>query len=227
MKVKQQKGLTLIEVLVVTSILALVTLAVFKVFNTDVNRAKDAKRKSDLREIKLSLEDYYNDHQTYPPENFLLECGGSSLQPYLKSVPCDPVMGTPYLYLPHPGNGDNSKGYRILSILDDHADPVIEELGCQDGCGIPEDNTQIENTSKYVYGVAEGVSLVVKPNAPTPIPTVDRDYCDSNLCYCCAYSAHTSNQDCNVWEQGNNCDIGPYASANHCYSETPCVPQKF
>ena len=95
MKVKQQKGLTLIEILIVVALLMLILMAIFKVFNVDISRTKDAQRKSDLRDIKWAFEDYYNDHQTYPPESFLADCGGDSLMPYLKKVPCDPVTGEP------------------------------------------------------------------------------------------------------------------------------------
>ena len=236
MKVKQQKGLTLIEILIVVALLILLFLALFKIFNVDVNRAKDAERKSDLRDIKLAFEDYYNDKQTYPPEDFLTDCGGDSLRPYLKEVPCDPETGEPYLYIPFPGNGDNSQGYRVLSILTDLSDPIIEKLGCQYGCGIPEDNPHYASSFKYVYGIAEGVALVlegatfptntpVPSNTATPIPTAVPEYCDTHLCFCCANSAYTTSQDCNVWVQGNNCDMGPYTTVSQCYNETPCQAQ--
>jgi len=235
MKVKQQKGLTLTEVLVVVAILMLVLLAIFRVFRVDINRSRDAQRKTDLRDIKLAFEDYYNDNESYPPESFLADCNGPSLQPYLREVPCDPDTGMPYLYMPYPGNGDNSQGYRVLSILADKSDPIIEKLGCQYGCGIPEDNQEFPNSLNYVYGIAEGVPLVLDGAilpTPTTLPTntatptpVEPSYCDTHLCYCCANSAYVSSQDCNVWVQGNNCDMGPYTSVGQCYSETPCAPQ--
>lgn len=236
MKVKQQKGITLIEILIVVAILMVALIALFRVFTTDTNRAHDAQRKSDLRDIKLAFEDYYNDRGAYPPEEYLADCNGPSLQPYLKEVPCDPVTGKPYLYMPFPGSGDNSLGYRVLSILDDKADPIIEKFGCQWGCGIPEDNPEFPNTLNYVYGIAEGVPLVLEgavfptntplpTNTATPIPTAVPEYCDTHLCFCCANSAYTTDQDCNVWVQGNNCDMGPYTSVGQCYSETPCFAQ--
>ncbi len=236
MKVKQQKGLSLIEILLVVAILMLVMLAIFKVFNVDINRTKDAERKSDLRDIKLAFEDYYNDNQTYPPETFLADCDGPSLMPYLKKVPCDPVTGEPYLYIPFPGNGDNSQGYRVLSILQDTSDPIVAKLGCSMGCGIPEDNPKFPNSMNYVYGIAEGVALVLEgavfptntpipSNTATPIPTAVPNYCDTHLCYCCANSAYSSAQDCNVWVQGNNCDMGPFTRISQCYNETPCKAQ--
>lgn len=234
MKVKQQKGITLIEILVVVALLMLVLIAIFRVFRVDVNRANDAKRKSDLHDLKLAFEDYYNDRGSYPPEDYLADCGGPSLQPYLREVPCDPNTGRPYLYMPHPGSGDNTRGYRILSILTDKSDPIIEKLGCLNGCGIPEGNAEYGNSINYVYGIAEGVPLVLEgysatptpsSNTPTPSPTVNPDYCETNTCYCCANSAYVSNQDCNTWVPGNNCDMGPFTDINSCYDSTPCSSQ--
>ena len=236
MKVKKQNGLTLIEILIVVALLMLILLALFRVFRVDINRTKDAQRKNDLRDIKLAFEDYYNDHQAYPPEEYLLDCGGDSLKPYLKAVPCDPDTGSPYLYFPYPGDGNNSQGYRVLSILTDLADPTIEKLGCRNGCGIPTDHPSFGNSSKYVYGIAEGVPLLLEgaifptatplpTNTATPIPTVNPNYCDTHLCFCCANSAYTTDQDCNVWVQGNNCDMGPFTTVSQCYNETPCVRQ--
>ena len=248
-KMKKQNGLTLIEILVVVAVLALLLLALFKVFKVDVNRSKDAERKADLQEIKLAFENYYNDHQTYPPEEVLADCQSEALRPYLKNVPCDPETGEPYLYLPAPGDGDNSAGYRLLSILTNKSDPVIEKIGCQDGCGVPEDHPLASSSFNYVYGIAEGVPLVLRRTAlptvtltstptssPTPVPTVADSYCDSHLCYCCSNSAFSSPESCNVWTRGskldevqeqtdNNCDMGPYRTAAECYSSTPCVRQ--
>lgn len=233
MKVKKQNGITLMEVLIVVALLILILLALFRTFGGDVSRSRDAERKSDLRDIKLAFEDYYNDHQTYPPESYLADCDGDSLQPYLKVVPCDPITGKPYLYIPFPGNGDNSGGYRVLSTLDDKSDPIIEQLGCQNGCGVPENNPEFANRSSYVYGIAEGVALSpgnsTNPTSPvsvTSTPEISPDtYCETHSCYCCASSSYSTTQDCNLWVQGNNCDMGPYTTLSQCYTETPCQGQ--
>jgi len=232
MKVKRQKGITLIEVLIVVALLMLIFLALFRSFGKDISRSRDAERKSDLVDIKLAFEDYYNDHQTYPPEEYLADCDGDALQPYLRAVPCDPVTGEPYLYIPFPGDGNNSGGYRVLSILEDDSDPIIEKLGCQNGCGIPQNHPKYSSSSKYVYGIAEGVALTVDHglipppgSTVTPVPTVEPDYCETHSCYCCSSSAFTTVQDCNIWSTGNNCDMGPYTTLMECYNETPCRGQ--
>ncbi len=215
----RQKGLTLIEILIVVAILLLLLVALFRLFGSGTNRARDAQRKTDLKNIKLAFEDYYNDNQSYPPVETLSDCGGDSLKPYLKTVPCDPSTGEPYLYLPAFGN----YSYRVLSILEDSSDPIIEKLGCIGGCGgIPEGNSKYADREKYVYAIAEG-----EPLAPgvTAAPTAEPGYCETHACYCCSNSAYTTSQDCNVWAAsgGNNCDMGPYLLIPDCYDNTPCV----
>lgn len=218
-----QNGLTLIEILAVLAILLLLLMALFMVFGGKINRTRDAQRKNDLKNIKLAFEDYYNDKSTYPPEEYLTDCGGDSLKPYLKTVPCDPTTGEPYVYVPYPGGGKNSDGYRVFSILDDLSDPIIEKLGCTGGCGgIPENHPKYPESDKYVYMIAEGVAIA---SGHIAMPTVEPDYCDTHLCYCCSNSAYISPQNCNMWSRsgGGRCNIGPYATVADCYRETPCV----
>lgn len=215
----RQSGLTLIEILVVVAILLLLLVALFRLLSSGTNRARDAQRKSDLNDIKLAFEDYYNDHQRYPSQDSLSDCNSDTLQPYLKSVPCDPVTGEPYLYFVSSGNNS----YRVLSILEDQSDPIIEKLGCIGGCGgIPESNPKYDERDKYVYVVGEGEALV--PGV-TAVPTAEPSYCETHACYCCSKSAYTTPQDCNVWAAsgGNNCDMGPYLLISDCYGNTPCV----
>jgi prepilin-type N-terminal cleavage/methylation domain-containing protein len=214
-----QKGITLIEILVVVAILLLLLVALFRLFGSGTNRARDAQRKNDLKNIKLAFEDYYNDNQRYPPEEYLDDCGGDSLQPYLKAVPCDPTTGNPYIYLLSSGNDS----YRVLSILEDLSDPIIEKIGCIGGCGgIPESNPRYTDRDKYVYAIAEGEGLA---GGLIVVPTAEPEYCETHACYCCSNSAYTSSQDCNVWASsgGNNCDMGPYLLVSDCYENTPCA----
>lgn len=214
-----QNGLTLIEILVVVAILLLLFIALSRLFGGSTKRARDTQRKNDLKNIKLAFEDYYNDKLAYPPVEYLNDCNGDSLKPYLKAVPCDPTTGEPYLYLPSVGN----HSYRLLSILEDLTDPIIEKLGCTGGCGgIPESHPKYAERAKYVYAIAEGEALVPGEIA---IPTAEPAYCETHACYCCSNSAYTTPQDCNVWASsgGNNCDMGPYLLVSDCYEYTPCV----
>jgi len=76
---KKNKGFTLIELLVVISIIGtLVGLIVNNMAGARA-RARDAKRKSGLNQLKTALRLYYNDYQIYPVDAFgryLPLCGG-------------------------------------------------------------------------------------------------------------------------------------------------------
>jgi general secretion pathway protein G len=64
---KNNHGFTLIELLVVVAIVALLSSIVFASLNTARAKGRDAKRLSDLQQIRTALELYYNDNNgTYP-----------------------------------------------------------------------------------------------------------------------------------------------------------------
>ncbi len=65
----KQIGFTLIELVISIAILAV--LAVFIIVTLDpftqFEKSRDARRKSDLAQIQKALEQYYQDHEQYPP----------------------------------------------------------------------------------------------------------------------------------------------------------------
>lgn len=159
-----QKGLSLIELLIVVAILGV--LSTMSLMNVQGQRAHatDARRKTDVYTLSKLFEDYYNDHNAFPAKTVVDSCG-SPVGPYLVSTPCDPVLNRPYGYFPA-ANG----GYRICAILADKTDKDIAamncagETGCSVGCG-------------YNYCLASGVPAsaagtqdVVPCTSPTPSP---------------------------------------------------------
>lgn len=86
MAYKMNKGFTLVELLVVLSILALLlTLAVPKYF-TSIEKAKDATLKQDLNTLRESLDKYYADNGKYPNTlDDLIE------HKYIRKLPVDPI----------------------------------------------------------------------------------------------------------------------------------------
>jgi general secretion pathway protein G len=86
MAYKKNKGFTLVELLVVLSILALLlTLAVPKYF-TSIEKAKDATLKQDLNTLRESLDKYYADNGKYPNTlDDLVE------HKYIRKLPVDPI----------------------------------------------------------------------------------------------------------------------------------------
>lgn len=80
------KGFTLVELLVVLSILALLlTLAVPRYFNS-IEKAKDATLKQDLNTLRESIDKYYGDNGKYP--NTLDDLVDRK---YIRKLPIDPI----------------------------------------------------------------------------------------------------------------------------------------
>ena len=97
--VKPLRGFTLMELLIVIAIIALLTTFTVANFLTGRNRARDAQRKSDLRQIQAALELYRADQGSYPAS---FPACGSSLTgggvTYMQKVPCDPANSGQHIY---------------------------------------------------------------------------------------------------------------------------------
>lgn len=158
-------GFTLAELLIVIAIIAILFVLVTMNWKRQTDRANDSRRKSDLAKIKRAFEEYYNDHECYPPPTILSNCGSGDLKPYIPEVPCDPVTKLPYKYVPL-DDTNYCKGYRALTTLKDLSDPDITRLGCNamTGCGFG---------ASYNWGISSGTSLVASGFDPniTPTPT--------------------------------------------------------
>ncbi len=104
---KQYRGFTLIELLVVIAIIGLLSAVVFASLSTARMKSRDARRISDLDQIKTALELYYDDHGYYPPSACGWNCNGYSYSynstwgalatqtaAYIPQLPTDPLNGT-------------------------------------------------------------------------------------------------------------------------------------
>lgn len=154
-------GFTMIELLVVVAILGVLSALVTFSVTRYMARSRDTTRKSDLQKMSVAMEDYYNDHECYPPAiNAAAACPAAwsgSLDTYM-TVPCDPRSNDNYLYLPVDRNGgtaDSCGGYRLLTILESADDQQSQALGCGGdvGCGLGSEYKE------YNYGVAQGIPL--------------------------------------------------------------------
>ncbi|MFH1255006.1 MAG: prepilin-type N-terminal cleavage/methylation domain-containing protein [bacterium] len=65
-KLQKNLGFTLIELLVVISIIGFLATASMVAFNNARMKARDAKRRSDLKQMQSAVEIYYNSNNSYP-----------------------------------------------------------------------------------------------------------------------------------------------------------------
>lgn len=149
-RAKQKTGFTMIEMLIIVTIVGIFATLGVVALQSSQTRSRDAERKADLEKIKVALEEYYNDNGCYPPEGTFDSCGSDAMSPYLAAIPCDPRSGEPYLY--EPLAGATCSGYRMFGVLEDEDDPAIATLNCDgpEGCGVGGD---------YNYGISSGVTL--------------------------------------------------------------------
>jgi general secretion pathway protein G len=107
----RRRGFTLLEVLVVTAILGILTaIAMSSVLNA-MHRARQKRAMGDLRTLALSIEAYATDFNRYPaaagfslPSGLVLptvsvsRIAGPLSPTYIKAIPIKDGWGTPYAY---------------------------------------------------------------------------------------------------------------------------------
>lgn len=87
-----RRGFTLIELLVVIAIIGLLASIVLASLNTARRKSRDARRISDVRQIQLALELYFDGSQEYP------DTVAAMVPQFLPAEPRDPTAGTSYPY---------------------------------------------------------------------------------------------------------------------------------
>lgn len=93
----KRSGFTLVELLIVITIIALLSALGMALYAQFTKNARDAKIVSDLKFIQSALEDYHADNLTYPLTLATLTTG----RVYIQQIPADPSGGA-YSYIPTP-----------------------------------------------------------------------------------------------------------------------------
>jgi general secretion pathway protein G len=90
-----KSGFTLIELLVVISIIGVLATLVAANLNSARSRARDAQRKSDLKNMSTALRLYYNDHTSFPLQSAFTFGGefkdSATDTVYMEKLPIDPI----------------------------------------------------------------------------------------------------------------------------------------
>jgi len=140
-------GFTLIELLIVMAIIGVLATLFIGGYTGTQRKARDANRKSDLKQIANSLEIYFNDHNRYPaessgtiagcPSTTSTSCAWGSgeftdtLTVYYKTVPADPLVASGGIYVYH--TDANGTFYRLFARLENLQDSDI--ITTLESCG--------------------------------------------------------------------------------------------
>lgn len=169
---KHAKGFTLIELLVVISIISLLSSIVMVGLNSARAKARDARRISDLHNIQLALEMYYQTYGGYPSSacptevNYRIKVSLAQepkMQQFLADFPEDPIppgncYNTQYLYVSNEyntcssGNNARATSYVLYATLEDQGKTNLSNTGVDawlqagnGACGTPVVNYRLGN----------------------------------------------------------------------------------
>lgn len=134
-----KQGFTLVELLVVITIIGILATVVLVSLNSARAKARDAKRLGDVRQIALALEFCYNDigkylpASTFPKAGSPMTCSGTN---YITAMPEDP-SGEDYIYAVD--NDSNPQKYVVGAIIEtpnsalgSDKDGTVYGIDCED-----------------------------------------------------------------------------------------------
>lgn len=135
-----KKGFTLIELIVVISIIGILSSLLVANFMNVRQKTRDGVRKKDLEQVRLALETYRIDVGEYPAYLYPSETSecpvGESIAHegivYMENIPCDPGNGNPpYLY-----DRFSALRYELSACIEntnDQDQAVVDDASCESG----------------------------------------------------------------------------------------------
>jgi prepilin-type N-terminal cleavage/methylation domain-containing protein len=148
-----KKGFTLVELLVVISIIGILSVVSLASFMRVQIKARDAQRKSDLDAVSKALMMYYNDYGTFPDtfdfDNIDVGFTGANEQVYMRVTPEDPKK-------------DVWKGYIYRISLNKTSFNLFADLENRDDsqCLKESEGSDVGKWNDYCYGLSSPNTVV-------------------------------------------------------------------
>jgi prepilin-type N-terminal cleavage/methylation domain-containing protein len=201
---KNTRAFTLIELIIVVSIIATVSVVAIAYFRGQIFKGNDAKRKADINRIKIVVEEYEKDHNCYP---LAVSCNpGTNLRPYIDQVPCDPTTHASYFYehqdavCPH--------WYRVYTKLENVSDSASTP------------NIGPSSVFNFSQASPNAPEISSEDSGPGTSPTPPSGFygCKSNVCVPISWNASRPGPECDPNFQNSTC-------YNQCgLSGLECIP---
>ena len=137
-----RRGYTLVELVLVIAILSIMMVISVMTLNSMglLGKSNDTRRKSDMKLIKTSFEEYFNDKGNYPTFDLVvgqigatqlmdpINCGTTFFDPWLHTWPCDPDGHPYYISVEEPkGTVDAPHWFKIFTKLQNGSDKDIPD----------------------------------------------------------------------------------------------------
>ncbi len=138
--INMKRGFTLVELLVVITIIGILASIGLSTFTSAQAKGRDAKRKAHLRQLADSFEAYYNDKKQYPADDGagnLMACGAGAIEAciwgtssmqntttetvYMVQLPSDPTSNRSYYY----DSLENNTKFQLYARLENERDPNL------------------------------------------------------------------------------------------------------
>lgn len=170
-------GFTLVELIIVFGVIGILVGMILTVVDpiSQIQKSKDAQRKSDLSQIQKILEQFYQDNGGKYPKSSTAEqtCGspqqscsyriinlsdvivewGNAFSPYANVLPKDPVAGRKYVYY-SPSNSNGQTYYLYASLERGTKDTQACSSGVCSGSGPSGPDLTTACGGKCNYGVS-------------------------------------------------------------------------
>jgi len=155
---KASRGFTLIELLVVIAIIGILSSVVLASLNSARTKARDTRRVSDMKQIQIALELYYDANSKYPTD--LSQLVGSGSGASLSVLPIDP-RGDPANTL----NGYKYAVNVLATPTSYHLGTVLEQAPAQ---------TTLEDSDRdFDSSAASWLNNTTSPNSSVPFSGSD------------------------------------------------------
>lgn len=125
---KPFNGFTLVELLVVISIISVLVTLVVGGFRSSQARGRDVQRKSDLKQVANALELYYSDYGKYPDTLTWRTTFTDGKTVYFKTLPDDPTSSLDYFY--RVVDSPTNQKFQLFAYLENTEDPDCINANC-------------------------------------------------------------------------------------------------
>ena len=128
MSISYKRGFTLIELLVVIAIIGILSSIVLASLNSARKKGRDARRVSDVKQLQLALELYYDSTGSYPDGTvYATALADLTSNSFISALPSDPSSGTAsYGYVGLPAScTTNCTSYAVGAILETAAHTAL------------------------------------------------------------------------------------------------------